>query len=307
MDSMTAGSAMTRAAVEPLAEIAVRNAHAAENCANLAWAHLESEYTQDIDKVLATLATDAPLAWTLPNMFSEDGGLTYLTGQDIPEIRQQYENLRQFVQIWDWQAILEIRQSWYMLTHGVVTTKAIDTGETSRMESVTMFPIGADGILGELQIGDVGVQRENRWPEVPQGKDDIPLPQKRLEALSLHNTYLAALRSEDVDALVAAHRSDCAATIRDYTLDQSRLLNATGADGLRNYFESLFQRYRVRDVRLVNRVLESWYVFAELHWLVEERSSGRSFEFCTAETSPLDPDGKFWVRTGAGTDLVESD
>jgi hypothetical protein len=142
---------------------------------------------------------------------------------------------------------------------------------------------------------------------VPSGPDDIPLPRKRLEALALHNTYLDALRSENVEALTAAHRSDSAATIRDYTLDRSRLLVATGAAELGDYFERFFQRYRVRDVRLVNRVLESWYVFAELHWLVEERSSGRSLEFCTAETSPLDPDGKFWVRTGAGTDPIEPD
>jgi hypothetical protein len=62
----------------------------------------------------------------------------------------------------------------------------------------------------------------------------------------------------------------------------------------------------VRDVQLVNRVAESWYVFAELHWTVEEREGARrTLEFCTAETAPLDADGRYWVRTGSGTDPVE--
>jgi hypothetical protein len=55
--------------------------------------------------------------------------------------------------------------------------------------------------------------------------------------------------------------------------------------------------------------VESWYVFAELHWTVEHRSgerAGELVEFCTADIAPIDADGKFWVRTGAGTNPVPS-
>ena len=76
---------------------------------------------------------------------------------------------------------------------------------------------------------------------------------------------------------------------------------------LADYFTALFRRFRVRDVRIVNRMVDTWYVFAELHWIVEEQSGKRrTLEFCTAELSPLDPDGKYWVRTGSGTEPVET-
>jgi hypothetical protein len=291
-----------------LDDLAVSHAHDAERAADLSWKHLYSEYSQDIDQVLATLATDAPLAWTAPAtdlLGAGGGGFRYLVGRDREEIRQQYVNLRQFVEIWDWKAILELRQSWYICTHGVVTVKMLETGETSQMETVTFFPVGRDGILGELQIGDIGLLRENRWPEVPTKPGEIPLPEKRLYALQLHDKYLEDLRTENVAGLIAAHRDDAIATIRNYVADESTLLNAEGAAAIGEYFEALFGKYRVRDIRFVNRVLDTWYVFAELHWLVEERATGRELEFCTAETSPIDPDGRFWVRTGAGTNPVE--
>jgi hypothetical protein len=76
---------------------------------------------------------------------------------------------------------------------------------------------------------------------------------------------------------------------------------------VREYFTALFKRYQVRDVRLVNRMAEVWYVFAELHWIVKEREgAGRTLEFCTGEMAPLDADGKYIVRNGAGTDPVEA-
>ena len=47
---------------------AVAHARLAERSAEFAWEHLRAEYTQDIEKVLATLATEEPLTWTLPEM-----------------------------------------------------------------------------------------------------------------------------------------------------------------------------------------------------------------------------------------------
>jgi hypothetical protein len=190
------------------------------------------------------------------------------------------------------------------MTHGVVTLKMLETGEYTKSQTVTMFPIGRDGILGEVQVGGIGVR-----PNVPLGDTDahgVPYPQDRLDALAFHNAYVDALRAEDVAAIVAANRENGASAIRNYLTAESSVLNATGSRELGDYYAQLFERYQVRDVQLVNRVAESWYVFAELHWTVEERAGERrTLEFCTAETSPLDADGRYWVRTGSGTDPVE--
>jgi hypothetical protein len=282
---------------------AVAHARLAEHAADLAWTHLRAEYTQDIDKVLATLAADSPLTWTLPQIVSDDGTVTYMAGTNMDEIRGQYEALRTLVEIHDWQAMVEIRQGWYTLTHGVITLKLIESGQTTRSETVTMFPAGAGGILGEVQIGGVGTP----------GADPAPLPQgvqpwvKRLEVLQAHNGYVDALRNADVASVVAAHRETGAMAIRSYLTEESTVVTADGEARMTEYFTELFRRYRVRDVQVVNRVVESWYVFAELHWTVEAvAGAGPVLEFCTAETTSLDSDGRYWVRTGIGTDPVHA-
>jgi hypothetical protein len=282
-------------------EEAVRHALMAERAAHFTWTHLEAEYTQDIDKVLATIATAEPLTWTLPELVGDDGAATYLAGTDYQQIHDQYHALRKFVEIHDWQALVEIRQSWYVMTHGVVTLKILSTGDFTRSQTVTMFPTGNDGILGEVQVGAVS----RRLPPDPDDPDFWMAPD-RLAALAFHDDYLAALRSGDIAAIVAANRHNGAGAIRNYLTDESTVLKVDSAAELGEYYRALNERYAVRDVQLVNRVVESWYVFAELHWTVEERfGDGRTVHFCTAETSTLDDDGHYWVRTGSGTDPVE--
>ena len=79
-----------------------------------------------------------------------------------------------------------------------------------------------------------------------------------------------------------------------------------GPEAITQYYTDLFRRFRVIDVQVVNRAIDTWYFFAELHWIVEERDTGRGREFCTADLTSIDADRKYWVRTGAGTDPVES-
>jgi hypothetical protein len=297
---------VTDTSIASMHEEAITHARRAETAAALAWNHLAAEYTQDIEQVLATLATQEPLTWTLPQMVADDGSMTFLAGTSLDEIREQYRTLRQVVEIHDWDALIEIRQGWYTMTHGVATLKILETGEFTRNQTVTMFPSGRDGILGEVQVGAVGARTDAAIADVGSDSAGRPLPQRRLEARANHDRYIEAFRQEDVVAIVAAHRSDGAAAIRNYLTDDSTVLTTAGARQLGDYYAALFERYRVIDVQLVNRVAESWYVFAELHWTVQERGGrGRTLEYCTAETSPLDAEGSYWVRTGAGTDPIE--
>ena len=294
---------MSRATGQSVHEEAVAHAHAAQQSGTLTWRHIQAEYTQDVHQIAATLAADAPLAWTLAREGDSEGSWRFLTGTTVDEIRGQYETLREAIEIHGWNALVEIRQGWYTLTHGVVTLKQVASGLTTQSETVALFPVGHDGILGELQIGTVGRRPDGRTPS-DEGQQP---PHARLAALISHDAYVEALRTENVDDIVAAHSPKGAVAIRSYLTDESSLLNTNDIEAVREYFAELFLRYRVRDIHLVNRVAEAWYVFAELHWIVEERAGdGRTLEFCTAEISPLDPEGKYWIRTGAGTDPVET-
>jgi hypothetical protein len=283
-----------------LHEEAVSHAHVAERSGELMWEHIRAEWTQDIQQVADTLATDAPLAWTFAAPGEEDGAFFFLAGTTVDAIRQQYERLRESIELHDWDALLEIRQGWYTMSQGVCTLTQVPGGRESKGETVTMFPVGLDGILGELQVTTVGRMADGRLPS-----DGGSLPVQRLAALAGHERYIGALRAGDVDAIVEAHSPKGAVAIRNYLADESNLLNTNDLGELRAYFEAFYDRFRVVDVGLVLRMAEAWYVFAELHWTVEERSGDRrTLEFCTAELSPLDPEGRYWVRTGAGTDPV---
>jgi hypothetical protein len=315
-----------------LHEEAVVHARRAAQAAYLGWRHLRSEYSQDIDTVLATIETNGPWTWTLPfdGMAStsgadekaaaihpasdgddaEDEVLRYISATNMAEIREQYENMRTTVQVWDWISMTDIRTGWYMITHGVANLKDVPLGTPFQIESVTMFPIGVDGILGEVQIGEFGGTRTNRWPEVPSEGNDIPLPVKRLEATLLHNEFMESLRAQDVKRILATMRPSVATAIRNYLTDDYTVLNAEGVTQLGHYYEELFRRFTIKEIRLVNRVVESWFVFAELHWVVEHRTGDRAgeiVEFCTADLAPIDPEGRFWVRTGTGTNPVRSE
>jgi hypothetical protein len=288
-------------------EEAVRHARAAMKSGDLSWKHVRSEFTQDVPTVLATLQTGGPYTWTLPNngFIPGDDALQYFSATTFEQIQATYENMRNYVQVWDWVATTEIRAGWYTITHGVSRLRDVLKDEYLELESITMFPTGTDGILGEVQIGDLGVARENRWPEVPAQPGEVPLPRKRLEVLKLHNTLLDGIREADVDKILSTMRADVATAIRSYLGDDYTVLNAKGPDELADYYRSLFERFKIVNIDIVNRIAESWFLFAEVHWTVEHRTgahAGEVVEFCTADLAPIDPDGKFWVRTGAGTD-----
>ena len=292
---------MSRVMSQSLHEEAVAHAVLAGRSGELMWRHIESEYTQDPDQIAETLDLQFPLAWALAQPSDEDGGYQFLVGTTTEEIRLRYQELRQSIEIHGWKPLVEIRQSWYTVTQGVALIKSVATGELHRNETVNLFPNGESGVLGELQVALVGRQADGRLPS-----DDTPLPLKRLAALENHDAYLDALRGADVERVVAAHSPKGRVAVRSYVTDQSTLVNARGLAPLRAYFSELFERYRVRDIRIVNRLAETWYVFAELHWTVEERDGRhRTLEFCTAQLSPLDPEGRYWVTVGAGTDPLE--
>jgi ketosteroid isomerase-like protein len=286
---------------QSLSEQAVTHARLAERAAELSWKHIWAEYTQDPVQIAATLASDAPIAWTLARQSAADGGAyRFLTGTTIDEVRGQYETLRQELEIHGWEPLLEIRSSWYTMWQGASNIRVVATGSKHKGQTVVLFPVGRDGILGELQIATVG-----RMPDGTAPTDEERVPTRRLAVLHDHEAHLDALRAGDVQRIMSAYRDDAAVAIRDYRSDPSSLLNVGGTEAITSYYLELFRRFRVIDIQVINRAIDTWYFFAELHCLVEERETGRQREFCTADLTSIDPDRKYWVQTGAGTDPVD--
>ncbi len=294
---------VSRLVEQSLHEEAITHAEFAERSGRIMWEHIESEYTQDPDQIALTLDTQAPLAWALAREDDDagEGSFQFLTGTTVDEIRDQYQVLRAQLEIHGWRGTVELRQGWYTFTQGAGVIMSVATGVTHMSETVNLFPNGTDGILGELQCGLAGRTVEGLLPV-----DDADLPRLRLAALERHEAYVEALLKGDVAALVAAHNPLCAIAMRNYVTDESTQLSIKGSDAIGEYFSAFYEKYEVQEVRLVNRLVERWFDFGELHFLVEERGGARrSLEFCTAEIGPFDADGRYWIRTGAGTDPIE--
>ena len=173
-----------------------------------------------------------------------------------------------------------------------------------------MFPIGTDGILGEVQIGALANERPNRWPEVPTERRPRPVAVKRLQATILHNEFMDGdPRTGRRPRSSPPCAPNVATAIRSYLTDGYEVANAGGSRrGRRPTTASLFERFDFKELRLVNRVVESWFVFAELHWVVGAPRRAPSEARCSSSaprtSRPIDADGRFWVRTGVGTDPV---
>lgn len=286
---------------QPLSAVAITHARLAARAAELSWTHIWAEYTQDPVQIAATLATDSPIAWALAVPSPADGGAyRFIEGTSIDGVRDQYEMLRSQLEIHGWEPLIEVRSAWYTMWSGVSHIKTVSTGLIHKGQTAVLFPVGSDGILGELQIGNVG-----RYPDGTAPLDSGRVPTRRLDLLHEHEAYLEYLRLEDVDMIMSAWRNDAAVAFRSYLVDESQLLNMGGAAQLRDYFTSLFERYRIIDIQIVNRVIDTWFLFVELYWIVEERETGNRREFCTADLTSIDEDRKYWVCTGAGTDPVE--
>jgi hypothetical protein len=286
---------------QPLSAEAITHARLAARAAELSWIHIWAEYTQDPVQIAATLANDSPIAWALAVPSQADGGAyRFIEGTSIEGVRDQYEMLRSQLEIHGWEPLIEVRSGWYTMWSGVSHIKTVSTGLIHKGQTAVLFPVGGDGILGELQIGNVG-----RYTDGTAPLDEGRVPVRRLDVLHEHEAYLENLRNGDVDAIMAAWRDDAAIAFRSYLVDESTLLNMGGSAQIRDYFTSLFQRYRVVDIQIVNRVIDTWFLFAELYWIVEDRATGRKLEFCTADLTSIDDERKYWVCTGAGTDPLE--
>ena len=218
--------------------------------------------------------------------------------------------MRDAVQVWDWISMTDIRTGYYMITHGVARLKDVATSElvpTSSRSPCSLSGTTASSARCRSATSRTSVRAAGRRSAGDDGM--VPLPSTSCRRRMLHNEYMDALRAEDVDRIVATFRPNTANAIRSYLTDDYTVFNAEGVEELGDYYRALFDRYAIKDIRMINRVVESWFVFADLHWTVEAKTgdaAGQTFEFCTADLAPIDADGQVLGAHGIGTDPVPS-
>ncbi len=290
-------------------EILKRSAEAARHATEETYAHIAAEITAadgDYEALMSTLVTNGPYGYTIQPQINGDGSVRAPIITTWDEIYAAYEQVRGRSDLLSSESLVEIRGLWYVFQEAFAIGRLRETGEVQPGSHIlALFPVGAGkGISGELV-----------WPSVPEeflGRGAVPVDRpmdsigRRRAILDLHDRYLGAYRTGDTDALCATLNPDVQGGVRDYVADTGTLIELSGADTARSHYSSLFEKYEILSVELLDRVVQDWYVFAEVRVTALVRSTGQTVSFHLAEYNVIANDGLFFVRIGHGTDLAIS-
>ena len=285
-------------------ERSVRRAEESISAGRRVVAHVQTEFTNDTDQILATVAHHLPLAYAVG--VPDEAGHSHVDAFATRDgAAAHYDLVREAVDILAWEPFTEIRNDWFVFFDGIVTQRPVGASDTFRQEAIVLFPMGPEeGIQGELAWSS-HVPR----PQAPRQStaDPDPAPVRRAEVLAAHGRLLDAYRAGDVDGVLAEMADEPEVAFRDMVGGApygARLGRAAVAE----YFGALFDAFEVHAVDAVNTVIGDWFAFSELRWEVATRSgpaAGRHQAFCWAAMMPLDADGRVLAQLGYATDLVD--
>jgi hypothetical protein len=286
-------------------ELLQRGAEVAMHVAEETWIHIRAECTAadgDYDKLMTTLRPHGPYGYTIQPQINGDGTVSAPILTTWDEIRAAYELVRGRSDLLSTESLVELRGTWYVFQESISVGRLRgETEPTPGSHLIGMFPVGRSaGITGELI-----------WPWVPREllgtgtapADPVTDPIRlRRDLLALHDRYLEAMKAGNADALLATMHDDVQSGVRDYVAETGALTQLRGKEANLAYYRALFDKFEVVQVDLLDRVVQDWYVFAEVRMTVAPRGDGPRLAFHTAEFYVTANDGRFFVRIGHGTD-----
>jgi hypothetical protein len=272
------------------------NAAAAVWSGDRVWKHVRSEFLNDIDPLMETVATGVPLQYAVPAP-GPSGALSLVTVTTRDGARRHYEDVRQRHDIADWQAFVELRSEWCVFFEGVVTQRVPGTGELLKGRALVLFVLSdQDGITGELAWSHEG-------QESGRGSSGLESVSGRLANLEMHRRYTEALAAADIGAVLDLMSEEVEVGARSYVVHPPAFVHLDCKAAVQREYEQFFDRYQVRDVSVVNLVADDWYVYSELLWEADLAQSPNPVRFRTAEMMAV-KDGCIRLRLGYGTDPV---
>ena len=286
-------------------ELLRKSTEAAMHATEETWIHIAAEVTAangDYDALMSTLRDEEPYGYTIQPEINGDGTVRAPIISTREEVRAAYEVVRGRSDLLSSESLIEIRGLWYVFQESYSVGRLRANGEVQPGSHILgMFPVGTSkGITGELV-----------WPWVPEqflGRGEVPadVPTdamgRRRALLALHDRYLDALRAGDADAVAAVVNADVQGGVRDYVADTGALIELQDREATRAHYTALFEKYEMVSVELLDRVVQEWYVFAEMRVTARPRSGGPAVAFHIAEYDVVAKDGLLFVRIGHGTD-----
>ena len=229
--------------------------------------HISTEYQDDLSLTLATITADEPRYAMMP----EPGRIEVVV--DSAGVRSFYESSRAIFQPAALRICTQIATDWYFFLEGVASRRDTRTGQEFTINSLTLFPAARDGIVGEFlwERHEAPAGGAAPLPTAPGARTDVPVA--AVQSLEIHDAMVAALRDNDLEALVAPFAQDFLLANRSY-IGGPPMVRAEGRTAARAYWEAFLNAYDVHDVAIVNRNATEWYVFAEQAVTVSRRDGG---------------------------------
>lgn len=269
--------------------------------------HIAAEVTAadgDYDALMSTLVENGPYGYTIQPQINGDGSVRAPIITTWDEIYAAYEQVRGRSDLLSSESLVEVHGLWYVFQESFSIGRLRETGEVPPGSHILgLFPVGSGkGISGELVWPRVPEELLG-YGEVPVGRPTDPM-EKRRAILALHDRYLEAYRAGNTEALASTINKDMQGGVRDYVADTGTLIEIQGIEAARSHYTSLFRKYEILSVELLHRVVQDWYVFAEVRVTARVREDGLCVSFHLAEFNVTAKDGLFFVRIGHGTDIA---
>jgi hypothetical protein len=281
--------------------VAAASAHAYEQAIVHINEEIKARDPANLSALIGSLAAEGPYAYTILAQVDADGSVTVPVMTTRDQIAAAYAVIRGMSDLHKVVGLTEVRGAWYLFQDAMTLGSSKGSDEVNTRRTLGLFPSGTGaGITGELV-----------WVRVPRSQlgapDDVEIVAEddthaRLQVFEQYERYLDAMRANDMDLVLETVHDGVASAVRDYVDDTGTLVELSGKDAHRAWYQRFFDKLEVRSVEALCQVTEDWYVFAELRIEAALRESGGTVVFNTAEFHVPAKDGRFIARIGHGTE-----
>jgi hypothetical protein len=286
-------------------ELLARSAAAQIHAATEGWNHVTLESTGHIPTILNTLVPGGPWAWAIMTHPQPDGSIALPVHTSYEGIEEMYKMIRGHSDVIGAEPLLEIRGEWYSFHEDVATNRVKTTGEVGEREMLLILPVTTGpGITGELAW--VRMDRALLGKGQPPQDPKSPLDMRR-HMRALHDQFLSALQGNDAAGMASTFGAGCQSAVRDYVADTGTITGLDDVAGLQGHYEAFFGLYEVASAQILQRVVQDWYLFAEVRVEGVARAAqhrGKEIAFHTASLFVPGKEDKFVVHIGHGTDIA---